>query len=135
MAINDDAYRKQQQEKIAATAAAEAAAKKEKQDATAKRQYERSVKTYQNELQLDPPDANPVGYAIRKGMDSAGDTVRSAGQYVFVGDDKNRITSADDAAQMQARRDVKGYKKGGAVKKFARGGGIEVRGKTRGRIC
>ena len=27
------------------------------------------------------------------------------------------------------------YKKGGAVKKFARGGGIEVRGKTRGRIC
>jgi len=26
-------------------------------------------------------------------------------------------------------------KKGGSVKKFAKGGGIEVRGKTRGRIC
>ena len=28
-----------------------------------------------------------------------------------------------------------GMKKGGKVKKFARGGGIEVRGKTRGKIC
>jgi hypothetical protein len=28
-----------------------------------------------------------------------------------------------------------GMKKGGKVKKFAKGGGIEVRGKTRGRIC
>jgi hypothetical protein len=27
------------------------------------------------------------------------------------------------------------YKKGGAVKTCAKGGGIEVRGKTRGRIC
>ncbi len=28
-----------------------------------------------------------------------------------------------------------GMKKGGAVKKFAKGGGIEVRGKTRGKMC
>lgn len=28
-----------------------------------------------------------------------------------------------------------GMKKGGKVKKFAKGGGIEARGKTRGRIC
>jgi hypothetical protein len=27
------------------------------------------------------------------------------------------------------------YKKGGAVKKFAKGGGIEVKGKTRGKMC
>lgn len=26
------------------------------------------------------------------------------------------------------------YKKGGGVKKYARGGGVEVRGKTRGKI-
>ena len=34
-----------------------------------------------------------------------------------------------------AKLGILGMKKGGAVKKFARGGGIEVRGKTRGRIC
>ena len=28
-----------------------------------------------------------------------------------------------------------GMKKGGKVKKFAKGGGIEVRGKTRGKMC
>jgi hypothetical protein len=34
-----------------------------------------------------------------------------------------------------SEQELTGMKKGGAVKKFARGGGIEVRGKTRGRIC
>ena len=28
-----------------------------------------------------------------------------------------------------------GMKEGGKVKKFARGGGIELRGKTRGKVC
>jgi hypothetical protein len=45
------------------------------------------------------------------------------------------MTSLDDEEQMKARRDVKGYKKGGKVSSAsARADGIAQRGKTKGRI-
>lgn len=37
-------------------------------------------------------------------------------------------------AKINKATDYSGYKKGGKVKKYARGGGIEVRGKTKGRF-
>jgi len=40
-----------------------------------------------------------------------------------------------DKGDRKARKDVLDYKKGGKVKCMTRGGGIEVRGKTRGKIC
>lgn len=41
---------------------------------------------------------------------------------------------SDDIKEITKRLEKEGYKKGGCVKKYARGGGIEVRGKTKGRI-
>lgn len=32
-------------------------------------------------------------------------------------------------------KEAKGMKCGGGVKKYAKGGGIEIKGKTRGKIC
>lgn len=41
------------------------------------------------------------------------------------------------APKSMIRHEMKeaGMKKGGAVKKYAKGGGIESRGKTRGKMC
>jgi len=48
----------------------------------------------------------------------------------------NKMTSQDDEAQMAARKDVKGYKKGGKVGSASkRADGIAVRGKTKGKMC
>jgi hypothetical protein len=38
-------------------------------------------------------------------------------------------------AKINKRTKYSGYKAGGKVKKYAKGGGIEVRGKTRGKMC
>tara|TARA_R110000744_G_C18890647_1_gene507920 strand:- start:33 stop:509 length:477 start_codon:yes stop_codon:yes gene_type:complete len=40
----------------------------------------------------------------------------------------NRLTSQDDKARMQARKDILGFKKGGKVKKMSKGGQLKVRG-------
>jgi len=94
--------------------------------------YNESVKNYQNELRLDPKEENPVGYSMRKFFDTVGDKVRSLGKAVG----SNKMTSLDDKAQMQARKDVKGYKKGGSVGSASkRADGIAQRGKTKGRMC
>ena len=112
-------------------------AEKSRKDATSSRAYKFAAKDYERELALNPPGT--VSGSISKFTDAVGDKMRSAGK--FFG--SNRVTSQDDAAQMQAREDVKGYKKGGMpmkdgkpafMKKFAKGGGIESRGKTKGTI-
>jgi hypothetical protein len=51
-------------------------------------------------------------------------------------DSKDRIAHAENAkALREVDAEKEGMKKGGRVKKYARGGGIEQRGKTRGRMC
>jgi len=122
-------------------------AEKSRKDATSSRAYKFAAKNYERELALNPPGT--VSGSISKFTDAVGDKMRSAGK--FFG--SNRVTSQDDAAQMQAREDVKGYKKGGmpmkdgkpafmmgkkmnmgGMAKYAKGGGIESRGKTKGTI-
>jgi len=132
MALTDEDYRKQAQQDIKNRAANIDAARKLKADLDSKRAYKSSVKDYERELMLDPPDTNPVGYAMRKFEDSVGDKARSVGKFFGT----NQMTSRDDEAQMQARKDVKGYKKGGSVKSSAskRADGIATKGKTKGRM-
>lgn len=127
---NFDSYRKQQQAGIAERKAARDAAAADKADKIAKAQYDKSVKDYERELALDPPDKNPVGYSLRKFEDTIGDKLRSAGKFFNI---KN-MTSRDDEAQMKARKDVKGYAGGGSTAS-SRADGIAQRGKTRGKMC
>ena len=131
MALKDEEYRKQKQADIKAKADATATEKQQKADSRAKAVYDQSVKKYENELRLDPKDENPVGYKLRKFGDSVGDTARSVGKFFGT----NRMTSLDDEAQMQARKDVKGYKKGGKVSSASkRADGCCTKGKTKGRM-
>jgi hypothetical protein len=91
--------------------------------------YNREVRKYEKELRLNPPGTADYGFV--KGLDSIGDAVRSLGKAMG----SNTMTSLDDEEQMKARRDVKGYKKGGKVSSAsARADGIAQRGKTKGRI-
>jgi hypothetical protein len=104
---------------------ADAAAAQRKREDT----YNREVRKYEKELRLNPPGT--LDYDLTKGFDRMGDAVRSVGKTFG----SNRMTSLDDDEQMKARQDVKGYKKGGAVKSASsRADGIAQRGKTKGRI-
>jgi len=133
-----DSYRKQKQDEISGRKAAIAAADAAKSERLAKAQYDRSVRDYERELALDPADKNPIGYNLRKFGDTVGDKMRGAGEFLGI----NNMTSMDDKAQMKARQDVKGYKKGGMTKKMASGGkvssassradGCATKGKTKG---
>jgi len=105
---------------------AEAAAAERKREKV----YNREVAKYEKELKLNPPGT--VSGAMDKGLDRMGDAVRAVGKTVG----SNQMTSLDDDEQMKARMDVKGYKKGGAVKSASsRADGIAQRGKTRGKLC
>ena len=105
---------------------AEAAAAERKREKV----YNREVAKYEKELKLNPPGT--VSGDMDKGLDRMGDAVRAVGKAFG----SNRMTSLDDDEQMKARMDVKGYKKGGAVKSASsRADGIAQRGKTRGKIC
>ena len=124
--LKDDAYRAEKQAEIAARQAATDAAKQARDDAKAKAVYEQSARKYEREKALNPDGVNKF---LDKGLDTIGDKVRSVGS--FFG--SNRMTSMDDAAQMQARKDVKGYAKGGKVSSASsRADGIAVKGKTKG---
>jgi len=91
------------------TAASERAdkVKEERADKLHNAVYDSSVRKYQKEKYLNPPDT--VSGSLDKGLDTIGDTVRSVGKAFGY----NKMTSMDDEAQMAARKDVKGYKKGG----------------------
>jgi len=120
-----DSFRKQKQGEIATRQAATDAAKQARDDAKAKAVYEQSARKYEREKILNP---DGISKSLDKGLDNIGDKVRSVGE--FFG--SNRMTSMDDAAQMQARKDVKGYAKGGKVSSASkRADGIAIRGKTR----
>jgi hypothetical protein len=126
--LKDDAYRAEKQAEIAERKAAADAAKQARDDAKAKAVYEQSARKYEREKILNPDGVNKF---LDKGLDTIGDKVRSVGS--FFG--SNRMTSMDDAAQMQARKDVKGYAKGGKVSSASsRADGIAVKGKTKGKM-
>jgi hypothetical protein len=115
-----DAFKKRQE--------AKAEFEQMKKDRLASKVYNEKAAKYQKELELDPPNTNPVGYNIRKFEDKVGDKVRSVGK--FFG--SNKMTSLDDEAQMKARQDIKGYKAGGKVSSASkRADGCAIRGKTR----
>ena len=124
---NFDSFRKQKQGEIATRQAATDAAKQARDDAKSKAVYEQSVRKYEREKMLNPDGINK---SLDKGLDTIGDKVRSVGE--FFG--SNRMTSMDDKAQMKARKDVKGYAKGGMTAS-KRADGIAQRGKTRGKMC
>jgi len=116
-----DNFRKQRQGEIAERQASTDAAKKAKDTAKSKAVYDQSVKKYEREKILNP---DGISKSLDKGLDNIGDKVRSVGK--FFG--SNRMTSRNDTAQMQARRDVKGYAKGG----LSKANGVAVKGKTKG---
>jgi len=127
--VNDNEYRATKQKEIAERQAAVAAKVKARDDAKAKAVYEQSVRQYEREKILNPDGINK---SLDKGFDNVGDAARSVGK--FFGSKK--MTSMDDDAQMQARKDVKGYAKGGSVGSASkRADGIVQRGKTRGKVC
>ena len=98
-----------------------------RREAKAKRVYQESVRKYELEQQRN---TDPVNKFLVKKSDDVGDFVRSIGKKLGT----NRMTSQDDEAKMQARKDVKGYKKGGMVSASKRADGIAKKGKTRGRM-
>jgi hypothetical protein len=138
--VKDTDFRTQNQTEIANRKAALDAKKEAERDARdkevearreakAKRVYQESVGQYEREQQRN---TDPVNKFLVKKADDVGDFVRSIGKKLGT----NRMTSQDDEAKMQARKDVKGYKKGGMVKSSAskRADGIAIKGKTKGRF-
>jgi hypothetical protein len=105
---------------------------KKRKDELADKVYKDAYKKYQEE-ENNPNSRFPnADKALYRFGDKVGNVARKIGKKFG----SNQITSRDDEAQMQARKDVKGFKKGGSVKKSStsRGGGIAQRGKTKGRM-
>ena len=127
--VSNLSFREEKQKEIENKKVERDSKEQSKKEAMAQRAYKEAVAMYENELRLDPKDTNPGGYKIRKFEDKIGDKVRSIGKNVF---GTNQMTSMDDEAQMQARKDVKGYKAGGKVSSASkRADDIAIRGKTR----
>ena len=93
----------------------DAAAKKKK--ATGDAVYKKYVNQYQREK-----DRTGVNKKADTFFDKVGDKVRGSAVGKYAKSKGTGTFSRDDEAQMQARKDVKGYKKGGMAKKMARGG-------------
>jgi len=111
--VSNSSFREEKHKEIENKKVEREAKAQAQKEATAQKAYKIAAKDYERELTLDPEDTNPFGYGVRKLGDKAGDKFRSVGK--FFG--SNKMTSLDDEAQMQARKDVKGYKKGGMAKK------------------
>ena len=90
-------------------ATGDAAAKKKK--ATGDAVYEKYVNQYQRE-----EDRTGVNKKADKFFDNVGDKVRGSAVGKFAKSRGTGTFSRDDEAQMQARKDVKGYKNGGMAK-------------------
>jgi len=89
----------------------EKAAKEEKKKATGDAVYKKYVNQYQRE-----EDRTGVNKKADKFFDNVGDKVRGSAVGKFAKSRGTGTFSKDDEAQMQARKDVKGYKKGGMAK-------------------
>jgi hypothetical protein len=123
----DDVYRASRKAEIEAERQAEAEKREALRQANSKSSYDYNVRHYRGEMK----DAEKIPFfkKIHETTDKIGDSLRSVGKNVF---GTNRMTSKDDEAQMQARKDVKGYKKGGSAS--SRADGCAVRGKTKGQM-
>ena len=97
----------------------DAAAKKKK--ATGDAVYEKYVNQYQRE-----EDRTGIDKKADKFFDKVGDKVRGSAVGRYAKSKGTGTFSRDDEAQMQARKDVKGYKKGGKIRGYgmARGGKV-----------
>ena len=95
----------------------DAAAKKKK--ATGDAVYEKYVNQYQRE-----EDRTGIDKKADKFFDKVGDKVRGSAVGKYAKSKGTGTFSRDDEAQMQARKDIKGYKKGGKtnMKKMNMGG-------------
>lgn len=134
-------YRKQRQEAFAARKAEQeakrqakaeqaAAMKKARDEKVAKEEYDAYANKYEREMMRIKPGS--FDESATKFMDNVGDKLRGLGKSLGV----NNMTSRDDEARMKARKDIKGYKKGGMVKSSAsaRADGCAIKGKTKGRM-
>jgi len=124
MATEDTKIREELKAKLEAEKATNTQAENKK----AAEVYKEFAATYKRERELNPKDT-PDGYIDRK-VDALGDLARKVGKAMGT----NKMTSQDDEAQMAARKDVKGYKKGGSTAS-KRADGCAVRGKTKGTMC
>jgi len=115
-------------EELKAKLEAEKATNTQAENKKAAEVYKEFAATYKRERELNPKDT-PDGYIDRK-VDALGDLARKVGKAMGT----NKMTSQDDEAQMAARKDVKGYKKGGSTAS-KRADGCAVRGKTKGTMC
>jgi hypothetical protein len=98
----------------------------EEKQKSAERSYNTNVAKYAREKSHEMNFAPEK--VLNEGLDSLGDKARAVGKIFGY----NRMTSSDDEAQMRARKDIKGYKKGGKVSSASkRADGCAVRGKTR----
>ena len=130
--VSNSNFREEKQKEIENKKVEREAKAQSQKEAMAQRAYKEAASMYENELKLDPQDTHPIGYKMRKFEDKIGDKLRSVGKNVF---GTNQMTSMDDEAQMQARKDVKGYKVGGKVSSASkRADGCATKGKTRGRM-
>ena len=86
----------------------DAAARKKK--ATGNAVYEKYVNQYQRE-----EDRTGINKKADKFFDKVGDKVRGSAVGKYAKSKGTGTFSRDDEAQMQARKDIKGYKKGGKV--------------------
>ena len=89
--------------------------------ATADAVYERYVNKYQRE-----EDRTGIDKRADTFFDKVGDKVRGSAVGRYAKSKGTGTFSRDDEAQMQARKDVKGYKKGGKIRGYgmARGGKV-----------
>ena len=117
--LPDETERERALRKVKDRSKREKAAKKEKKKATGDAVYKKYVNQYQRE-----EDRTGVNKKADKFFDNVGDKVRGSAVGKFAKSRGTGTFSKDDEAQMQARKDVKGYKKGGktSMKKMNMGG-------------
>lgn len=119
MKKNDSREEALKKAKASSQSKKDAAAKKKK--ATADAVYEKYVNQYQRE-----EDRTGIDKKADKFFDKVGDKVRGSAVGRYARSKGTGTFSMDDEAQMQARKDVKGYKKGGKIRGcgMARGGRV-----------
>ena len=103
--------KEQQMKKFVARKAQELKEKKRKSE-LADKVYRDAYKKYQKE-ENNPNSRFPkADRALARFGDKVGDVARKIGKKFG----SNRVTSQDDEAQMEARKDVKGFKEGGKIR-------------------
>jgi hypothetical protein len=93
--------------------------------------YKKYLESYRKE-ENDPTNA---GRKLYRFLDEVGDGIRQSPIGILANKMGTGTFSKDDAAQMRARKEVKGYKSGGKVKKKMKAGGKvkkNMGGKIRG---